>query len=108
MKKKIETRFLPKGTYGKALWPWVFVRKGEKNNMPLFNHELIHLEQQKELLVVFSFVWYSIELFFRAILYKGDWRKAYYFHSMEREARENQDDFTYLTRRQRFAFLLYL
>lgn len=107
-KTKRETRLLPKGIYGKALWPWVFVRRGEKDNIELFNHELIHLRQQKEMLIVFAYVWYSTEFLFRFFAYKGDYKKAYYLHSMEREARENQEDFTYLKRREHFAFLLYL
>lgn len=107
MKRVIYINWFPKGIRGKALWPWVFIAEGEQDP-ELINHELIHLEQQKEMLLVFAYCWYSVELLLRLLAYKFNAKKAYAMHSMEREARENEGDYTYIRRRDKFAFIMYL
>lgn len=92
---------------GKAVWPFVFVKKGE-DQVTTLTHELIHIEQQKELLIVFAQVWYLLEFVIRIFQFKFKLGMAYKNISFEREAILNQDDISYPFRRDRFAFLQYL
>lgn len=61
-----------KNYVGIALWPFIIVKyKALKEDKVLINHERIHLRQQVEMVVVFFFLWYVIEWFFKLILYRN-------------------------------------
>lgn len=119
-----------KGFIAMCLWPFIFVRNNAANhyNTVANNHEHIHAEQQKEMLLVgivlaaigyvfvglwallfvpLFFWWYGIEYLYRLCQYR-DTKKAYRNISTEREAYANEKDLTYLTNRRRFAWIKYL
>ena len=103
-------RIIPfKGYYAMCLWPFVFVRKeiqsryGEVTE----NHERIHGEQQKELLVLPFLLWYGAEWLVGLIRYRNA-SKAYRSISFEQEAYINQYDLEYLKGRRRFSWAKYV
>lgn len=120
-----------KGFMAMCLWPFIFVRNASASryNSVANNHEHIHAEQQKEMLIVgmvlaavayligfglwsilfvpLFFWWYGLEWLFRLIQY-GDTHEAYRNISSEREAYANEGDLTYISSRERFAWIKYL
>lgn len=98
-----------KGFMAMCLWPFIFVRKSAASrfNVVANNHEHIHGEQQKEMLVIFFLLWYCIERLVRLVQYKNA-HTAHRNISFEREAYANQDDLVYLSGRKRFAWCKYL
>jgi len=93
---------------GIVLWPFVFVKRRELKNNPVFmNHERIHLRQQLELLVLPFFVWYFLEYLVRLLQYRNSY-KAYNRISFEREAYGHEKDLGYLRRRRLWSFWKYL
>lgn len=89
-----------------AIYPFVFIRRDSISSQRL-NHERIHIKQQAELLIVFAYLWYFVELWIRAFA-NLSLRTAYAKHSMERECRENEKNANYLLTRKKFAFIKYL
>ncbi len=99
---------VPRGFRGITLYPFIFLREAEdKSNAVLVHHERIHLRQQLELLIVFFYILYVSEWLFRWCKY-GNRQKAYRNLSFEREAYQNERDFTYLKKRKLFQFLRYM
>ena len=119
-----------KGFIAMCLWPFIFVRNNAAShyNTVANNHEHIHAEQQKEMLLVgivlaaigyvfaglwallfvpLFFWWYGIEYLYRLCQYRNT-KKAYRNISTEREAYANEKDLIYLTNRRRFAWTKYL
>ena len=109
-----------------TVWPFIFVRKDEKAMREKdFNHEMIHSEQQKELLPVgialavglwFVIDWWSlcfIPLFYELyvlewlvkVFWYGELQIAYHNISFERESFGNEEDYSYLDGRKRFAWI---
>ena len=102
------SKYLPKRVIGLTVFPFVFLKqKDMKSNAILINHERIHLRQQLEMLVVFFFVFYSIEFIVRLFQFKN-WNLAYKNISFEREAYFNEKDFEYLKSRPKWNFINYL
>lgn len=99
--------FPPKG-YKAILLVWYLIVKTNATITSKFiNHEEIHEKQQKEMLIVFFFVWYALEFIVRLIQYLN-WDKAYRNISFEREAYDNEKDLSYLKNRKRFTWIKYL
>ena len=91
-----------------ALFPFVFLRGLDfKNDKVLINHEKIHLHQQRELLIIFFYIWYVIEYYIRLIKLKNRFL-AYKSISFEREAFAKEKDLKYLKKRKFWAFWKYL
>ena len=95
------------GIYGITLWPFgIFFTSNDPTWFDI-HHERIHESQQKEMLVVFFYLWYFFEWLirvFRALVFrKGN---AYKDISFEREAYENETDILY--ERNRYAWFKYL
>jgi len=95
---------------GITLFPYIFLREKYrdysfyKRQAPrIINHESIHIEQQKELLVIGFYLMYFIEWIVRLFM-KGN---AYKNLSFEREAYGNESNLSYLKTRKRFTFLKY-
>ena len=86
-----------------TLYPFIFLLKKKRGNKVTINHEKIHIEQQKEMLVVFFYIWYVVEWFIRLFM-KGN---AYKNISFEREAYSNDNNLSYLKTRKRYSFLKY-
>jgi hypothetical protein len=98
----------PKGFRGLTFYPFVFLTdKEDKLNDVFINHEKIHIRQQLELLVLFFYVWYLLEYFFRLVQY-NDRKKAYFNISFEREAYANEKDLNYLKERSFWSFFKYV
>ena len=106
--KIVRSSWFPfKGYAAITLVWWLIVREGVAITSRLINHEEIHSEQQKEMLILFFFLWYGLEFLFRLIQYRN-WNKAYRNISFEREAYANQDNIAYLGSRKHFAWFNYL
>ena len=105
--KVIVNNLIPfKGFLAVCLYPFVFVRKEhyESFTTTVLQHESIHAEQQKELLVVLFLLCYVLEWLFRLLFTKDRFsHKAYRNTSFEKEAYAHQDDKGYLEKRKHFA-----
>lgn len=98
----------PKGFRGITLFPFViFTHAEDKLNKVVVNHELIHIRQQLELLVVPFYIWYFIEFIIRLIQYKNR-SDAYRNISFERESYRNEKDLDYLKSRSFWRFFRYI
>lgn len=97
---------------GITLYPWIVLREKYRDNYyyktkkapAVINHESIHIEQQKELLVIGFYLWYFVEWIIRLFM-KGN---AYKNISMEREGYENRKNLDYLKTRKKYNFLKYI
>lgn len=96
----------PKKYYGVAIYPFVFVDKKRINEVRL-NHEVIHLRQQLEMLILPFYLWYTIEYIIRVIQYRN-WDVAYKNISFEREAYSNEKNINYLQQRKFCSWVKYL
>jgi len=92
-----------------TIFPFIFVRDKSVLEKPVnLNHEMIHSVQQKEMWLIFFYLFYYIEYLVRGFKNRGDWSKAYYQISFEREAYENEKDLEYLKKRNSFSWVDYL
>ena len=92
---------------GITLFPFILLRRPEdRTNKFLINHEKIHFQQQIELLVIFFYIWYIIEYYYRVYQLK-DTHLAYRAISFEREAYTMEHDLGYLARRKLWSFWKY-
>ena len=71
------------------------------------NHEKIHTHQQKEMLVVFFYIWYLVEWLILLINF-GDSHKAYRNISFEKEARTNENNLEYLKSRKLYSWIKFI
>lgn len=86
-----------------TLWPFIVLKEDCLRDDPyLMNHEKIHLQQQKELLVIGFYTLYVLEYFLRRLQY-GSHVLAYLNISFEREAFENEGDLDYLKKRKWYS-----
>lgn len=99
--------FPPKGYAAITLVWWLIVKPNVTITPRRVNHEEIHSRQQKEMLILFFFLWYGLEFLFRLIQYRK-WNEAYRNISFEREAYANQDNLEYLTTRKHYAWFHFL
>ena len=108
-KKIIYNNLIPfKGFISITLFPFIFARKEyEPLGMRTIIHENIHLKQQKEMLIVFFYLWYGIEWIVRLIRHKS-FQKACRNISFEREAYNNEYDDEYLDVRKPYEWIHYL
>lgn len=92
--------WLPKwfGFRGITIWPFILFKKGDNPDREILNHEYIHLEQQKQMLVIPFYIWYIVEWLF----------KGYKEISFEREAYQNSKNDNYLHSRKFWAFIKYV
>lgn len=92
---------------GTTLYPFgIYLDNFEHKDMEyLVNHELIHWKQQKEMFVIFFYLWYLIEWFINIFIYG---KKAYLKISFEQEGYFNRKNLNYLKSRKRFAWLKYI
>jgi hypothetical protein len=101
-------KFLFKSTYlGISIWPFIIVKHAAcKEDVYLMNHEYIHLQQQKELLILPFYIWYVAEWVYGCVKYKNR-HEAYRNISFEKEAYANESNLAYLKTRRRFNFMKY-
>lgn len=103
----VKIKFLQKTSLeGITLFPFIFLRPNvmQDDSRELINHERIHLSQQRELLVVFFYLWYFIEFLYYYLL-TFQLKKAYRNICFEREAYANQSNLNYLNTRKFWNFL---
>jgi hypothetical protein len=92
----IKSKYYPfKGYNAITHWPFVFYKK---DSQKMRVHEVIHGEQQKEMLIVFFYIWYFVEWIF----------KGYDNISFEREAYDKESDPFNIMTRKRYSWLHYL
>ncbi len=121
--KIIENNILPpKGYKAITLLNMIFVRKGTELNEVDINHEAIHYEQEKELLIVGFYILYVLMFVFRLAQYAitgyrlelhgfdklSLWKTAYRRIPFEREAYCNQSLGDYIESRQHYCWTKYL
>ena len=105
-------KFFGKKTIGLTIFPFILLRKsyfdyyGESYLKETINHESIHIEQQKELLVVFFYFWYFGEFLIRRLFVNSD--KAYKSISFEKEAYQNEKNLDYIKTRKFWSFIKYI
>jgi len=98
---------VPKSFSALTIFPFIFIsNRADKNNTVLLNHEKIHLQQQKELLLVVFFLCYLCFFLYHLIRVKNSY-KAYRQLCFEQEAYQNERDLNYLNHRKPYAFLNY-
>lgn len=105
---RVSSKLVPKGYAGITLYPFVLVRERYMlRDKALINHESIHIEQQKELLVIFFFLWYGLNYLWNLAKYRNH-NKAYRNIIFEREAYGNERNLNYLKSRKVWAFWKYI
>jgi len=87
--------------YAITIFPFIISK--EKMNEATLNHETIHIQQQKELLVLGFYPLYFFYYLLGYIKYK-DKQQAYYGIPFEQEAYENDQDLNYLKDRKAYSW----
>lgn len=102
---------LSPGTIGITLYPYIilrssWVKRKSKEAVDLtVNHEMIHIQQQAEMLVIFFYLWYLLEWVYRLLTVR---KNSYYNISFEREAYRWEGHPDYLKTRPKWAWFKYL
>lgn len=98
--------FLP--VSGMALFPFILLnKKGYKQNADLINHELIHIRQQLELLIIPFYFLYLLNYLANLGVYRNH-QKAYLNICFEREAYRMEKNPEYLKSRSFWGWLVFL
>jgi hypothetical protein len=97
----IRINFFIRGFAGICIFPFIFIKK---QSTVLINHEKIHYEQQKELLVIPFYIWYALEFCYHWARSKNS-KQAYHAIRFEREAYDNEHNPSYLEQRKRYNYL---
>lgn len=99
--------FTPKNIGGITIFPFIILEnKILKENKTFVNHEMIHLYQQAELFFIIFILWYYIEFLFLLLKHRNIYY-AYKNISFEKEAYENESNYSYLLTRKWFSFIKY-
>ena len=83
----------------------IYVREQYMLNKRIINHEMIHRQQQFEMLIIFFYLWYFIEWLIRIFI---NGRRAYVMISLEQEAYANAANMDYLETRKHFCWFKYI
>lgn len=103
---KLKTKRMKLG--GIAMFPFIIINSNlsiERQSV-LTNHELIHIRQQIELLVIPFYILYLANYLMNRFKYKTH-QEAYRNIIFEREAFKEEEDFNYLSGRVMWNFLKY-
>ncbi|WP_457126502.1 hypothetical protein [Mucilaginibacter sp. HD30] len=88
-----------------ALYPFILVKRKElKKDKVLIRHEQIHLQQQKELLILPFYLMYLLCYCYNLIRLRNH-HKAYMQIPFEREAYRHEKEPDYLNKRKFWAWL---
>ena len=97
--------FLPAA--GMAIFPFVLVKYSWiKNDQQIINHELIHLRQQIELLIIPFYLIYILDYLINLVRYRNH-NLAYRNIVFEKEAYSNDADYEYLKKRGFYSWMNY-
>jgi len=92
---------------GMALFPFILVKeKASKFDEAVIRHEIIHLRQQLELLVLPFYVFYLINYLYNRTIFNNH-HQAYMNIVFEREAYANDAFPDYLSSRNLFSWIRY-
>lgn len=109
--KTVYNNILPfKGFVAMTVFPFVFVRNDKRDlyeRPQIQRHEAIHGEQQKEMLLVFFYIWYVIEWLIKLVHYRNA-KTADKNTGFEREAYKHSSDASYPDDRRHFAWFKYI
>lgn len=106
--KIVRNRFIPfNGFKAMTILNIIFVREGFELNERDLAHESIHWEQEKEMLIVFFYLWYVVEWLLKSFVWL-DFKKAYKEVSFEKEAYENEGVEGYVSERKRYSWFKYI
>ncbi len=95
------------GFSGITIWPFIIVTTSQEDTSErLINHELIHFEQAKELLVIGFYLLY-LYYYAKGLIITRSHKEAYYGIKFEKEAYANDGDAGYLYRRSPHAYKEY-
>jgi hypothetical protein len=90
---------------GMALYPFILVKKQElKTDEVLIRHEQIHLQQQKEMLVLLFYLTYLVCYLYNLVRFRNH-HTAYMQIPFEREAYRHEAEADYLKKRKFWAWL---
>lgn len=92
---------------GMAVFPFILIRKSDRQNKVLLHHEKIHIRQQLELLVLPFYFLYGIFYVINLFKYRNH-SQAYRNIPFEKEAFEHETDFSYLNKRKGYRFLQFI
>ena len=100
---------LPKlSVQGLAIYPFIFLKsKNLCRDKQLINHEMIHIRQQLELLILPFYILYALNFMINYFLY-ADIYTAYRKIIFEKEAYDNDSNPIYLKNRSFAAWHIYL
>ncbi len=99
--------FTPKNISGISIFPFIILERKEiKEDKTFVQHEMIHIRQQMELILILFIILYYLEFLILFIKY-GNLQQAYRNISFEREAYENESNYNYLKTRKWFSFIKY-
>ena len=102
---KILEFIIPENVTAITLYPFgIYYRKTAISERTLY-HEIIHWNQQKEMLCIFFYIWYVFEWLIKLIKY-GSF--AYMNISFEREAYHNDGNKLYIFERKWCSWFKYL
>jgi len=102
--KIIRTNWLLPGYKAMTIGPFIFARPNAKLNDVDINHEAIHWQQEKEMLIIFFLIWYILEFLIRWIYY-FNFTRAYKNISFEVEAYDNENNLNYIQSRKKYSWL---
>lgn len=92
---------------GLTLFPFILIRTSDmRNDKALIRHEMIHIKQQLELLVILFYVLYLLNYLFNRLKYRGHY-PAYKNIAFEREAYWHDAELDYLEKRKFWAWIGY-
>lgn len=93
---------------GLAIYPFIFLQnKSLCQDKRIINHEMIHIKQQLELLILPFYIFYILNLTINYFIYRNIY-DAYRNIIFEKEAYENDSKLNYLKNRSYAAWLIYL
>lgn len=97
------TKLFPQGYKAITIGPFVFTKPTTKLDPIDLNHEAIHWEQEKEMFVIFFYIWYVLEYLIKVIV-KFSFSEAYKDISFEKEAYLNEENLTYIENRKHYKW----
>lgn len=88
-----------------TLFPFILLKKRELvADKTIMNHEMIHLRQQLELLILSFYMIYVLHYLINLVIYKNH-DKAYRNIIFEQEAYRHESDLDYLKKRRFWGWL---
>ena len=91
-----------------TVYPFIFVRNDTKGNANLIRHEVIHIRQQLELLIIGALLLSLIEYLYARYVKKLNAQQAYYYTALEQEAHINAKNKNYLLQRMPYEMFKYI